>query len=98
MGQFLHGSATTTAAVRWLRETWQVVDDQIGDSTWVLGSTFSAADIYLFMLTTWLKPERGHPLRDKFPNVKRVTDGVMMRPSVQHVYENWMAEQAATIA
>ena len=79
--------------IRRLRETWQVVDDQIGESTWVLGQTFSAADIYLFMLTTWLKPERGHPSLDEFPNVKRVTDAVMTRPSVQHVYEKWIADQ-----
>ena len=41
---------------RRLRETWQVIDDQIGDRAWVLGDRFSAADIYLFMLTTWLSP------------------------------------------
>ena len=37
-----------------LRELWQVVDDAIGDDDWMLGDRFSAADIYLFMLTTWL--------------------------------------------
>ena len=39
---------------RRLRETWQVIDDQIGDSEWMLGDKFSAADIYLFMLTNSL--------------------------------------------
>ena len=39
---------------RRLRETWQVIDDQISDNQWILGQQFSAADIYLFMLTTWL--------------------------------------------
>ncbi len=38
---------------RRLRETWQVIDDQISDNQWILGQQFSAADIYLFMLTTW---------------------------------------------
>lgn len=83
--------------IRRLRETLQVIDDQIGDGNWVLGTTFSAADIYLFMLTTWLKPERGHPSRDEFPNVQRITDAVMKRPSVQHVYEKWIANQAAPV-
>ena len=40
---------------RRLRETWKVIDDQIGDNKWVLGERFSAVDIYLFMLTTWLR-------------------------------------------
>jgi glutathione S-transferase len=53
---------------RRLRETWKVIDDQIGDDEWVLGERFSAVDIYLFMLTTWLKPSRGQPSVDEFPN------------------------------
>jgi len=47
--------------IRRLSETWKVIDDQIGDNRWVLGHQFSAVDIYLFMLTTWLRPSRGHP-------------------------------------
>lgn len=77
---------------RRLRETWQVMDDQIGSNDWVLGDRFSAADIYLFMLTTWLRPARGHPTVDEFPNVKRIADKVLQRPSVQKVYEPWIAD------
>ncbi len=77
---------------RRLRETWRVVDDQIGDNEWVLGERFSAVDIYLFMLTTWLQPSRGQPSVDEFPNVKRISDAVLLRRSVQLVYEKWIAE------
>jgi len=73
--------------LRRLRETWQVVNDQIGDDEWVLGDKFSAADIYLFMLTTWLKPSRGQPSTDEFPNVKRIADAVITRPSVQRFFQ-----------
>ncbi len=79
--------------IRRLRETWQVINDQIGDNTWVLGDRFSAADIYLFMLTTWLRPSRGQPSSDEFPNVRRIADVVMNRPSVQLVYEQWISER-----
>jgi glutathione S-transferase len=79
--------------IRRLRETWKVIDDQIGDNRWVLGEHFSSVDVYLFMLTTWLRTSRGHPSTDEFPNVKRIADAVMSRPSVQLVYENWIAEQ-----
>jgi glutathione S-transferase len=78
--------------IRRLRETWKVIDDQIGDSKWILGDRFSAADIYLFMLTTWLAPSRGHPSTDEFPNVKRIAEAVARRPSVQIVYAQWIAE------
>lgn len=77
--------------IRRLRETWKVIDDQIGDNEWILGDRFSAADIYLFMLTTWLNTPREHPSTDEFPNVKRVAEAVMQRPSVQLVYEQWIA-------
>ncbi|CAN0479668.1 unnamed protein product, partial [Discosporangium mesarthrocarpum] len=53
---------------RRLRETWGVINDQIGANQWVLGERFSAADLYLFMLTTWLSPERGQPKVEEIPN------------------------------
>ena len=73
-----------------LRETWNVVNEQIGDKVWILGNRFSAVDIYLFMLTTWLKPWLGHPSVNEFPNVKRIADAVMLRPSIQCVYSDWI--------
>ena len=77
---------------RRLRETWQVIDNQISENEWVLGDQFSAADIYLFMLTTWLRPAKGHPSLSEFPNVQRVANKVKLRPSVQSVYETWIAD------
>ena len=71
---------------RRLRETWQIINDQIGENEWLLGDQFSAADIYLFMLTTWLEPSRGQPEVQDFPNVKRISDAVRLRSSVQLVY------------
>jgi glutathione S-transferase len=79
--------------IRRLRETWKVIDDQVGDNTWVLGERFSAADIYLFMLTTWTHPSLGQPSMDEFPNAKRIADAVICRPSVELVYAEWIAEQ-----
>lgn len=78
--------------IRRLRETWKVIDDQIGSNKWILGERFSSVDIYLFMLTTWLRPSRGHPSTDEFPNVRRIADAVMARPSVQLVYEHRIAD------
>jgi glutathione S-transferase len=76
-----------------LNELWQVVDNAIGDSQWILGDRFSAADIYLFMLVTWLSREHNHPAVEAFPNVARITRSVMQRPAIQLVYHSWI-EQA----
>jgi glutathione S-transferase len=74
-------------SIKRLRELWQVIDNAIGDSEWMLGQKFSAADIYLFMLTTWLSEERDHPSVEEFPNVSRVANAVLKRPAVQKVYQ-----------
>ena len=74
-------------SIKRLPELWQVIDNAIGDGEWMLGQKFSAADIYLFMLTTWLSEERDHPSVEEFPNVSRVANAVLKRPAVQKVYQ-----------
>ena len=80
-------SSAQRRGIRRLRETWKIIDDQIGDNPWVLGARFSAIDIYLFMLTTWLQPSRGQPSVEEFPNVKRIVDEALSRKSIQKVYK-----------
>ena len=70
-----------------LRELWQVVDNAIGNSRWVLGDRFSAVDIYMYMLTTWFTEEYAHPFTDEFPNVKRVAESVVQRAAVRKVFD-----------
>lgn len=72
--------------IRRLRETWQVIDAQIGANEWVLGAQFSAVDVYLFMLSTWANAALGHPPIAEFPNVQRIAEAVRLRPSVRRVY------------
>ncbi|MFQ3332045.1 MAG: glutathione S-transferase family protein [Pseudomonadales bacterium] len=94
--RFVDTSANEVSAkkrgINRLRETWKVIDDQIGDNDWVLGRCFSAVDIYLFMLTTWLNPTLGHPSTEEFPNIKRIAEAMMSRPSIQLVYAEWISE------
>jgi len=94
--RFVDTSANEASAkkrgINRLRETWKVIDDQIGDNDWVLGRCFSAVDIYLFMLTSWLNPTLGHPSTEEFPNIKRIAEAMMSRPSIQLVYAEWISE------
>jgi len=83
-------AASQRRGIRRLRETWKVIDEQIGNNKWLLGENFSAADIYLFMLTTWLRSSRGHPSVSEFPGVERIANAVAERPSTQIVYREWL--------
>ena len=78
-----------------LQELWQIVDEAIEGKDWLLGKRFSAADIYLFMLTTWLSVSHQHPTIDSFANVKRVAAKVMQRPSVRSIYASHISDIAA---
>ncbi|MEO0371668.1 MAG: glutathione S-transferase family protein [Pseudomonadota bacterium] len=80
------GDAKTRASNR-LRSVWQVVDDQLAGRDWVAGDRFSAADVHLYMLSTWFEPEAGHPTVEDFPNVARVASHVAARPSVKKVFD-----------
>ncbi|MEL6477169.1 MAG: glutathione S-transferase family protein [Pseudomonadota bacterium] len=88
-----HEPSAQRRGIRRLRETLGIVDAQIGEGRWILGERFSAADIYLFMLTTWLQPGRGQPDLAEFPNLSRIAAAVQDRPAVQHVYAEWIADQ-----
>ncbi|MGB5215629.1 MAG: glutathione S-transferase family protein [Anderseniella sp.] len=81
-----HEASVKRRSISCLRELWKVVDDAVGDNDWMLGEDFSAADIYLFMLTTWLSPAHDHPLVEEFANVHRIAIAVSKRPSVRLVY------------
>ena len=69
-----------------LREVWGHVDRAIGDRPWFVGDRFSAVDIHLHMLTTWLSPNLGHPRIAEFPSAARIAARVAARPSAQVVY------------
>ena len=86
-----HQPAVQRRSITRLKELWQVVDDAIGDNEWLLGDEFSAADIYMFMISTWISEERCHPSISTFPNVHRITEKVGQRPSVQMVYQSYFS-------
>jgi glutathione S-transferase len=78
-------SVNARSATR-LREIWSVIDNALEGKSWILGERFSAADIYMYMLTTWLSEAHGHPPLNAFPNVLRIAEAVYARPAVHAVY------------
>ena len=67
------------SAVQTRAEQWQVIEQILQYQAWLLGDTFSAADIYLMMLTTWDEDPEG--LAGRCPNVMRVAGAAAERPA-----------------
>ena len=72
------------AAEKRLNHMFDVISEQLGDRTWLLGDRFSAADLFLFMLIRW---GRGMPRPPRsIPNLKALADRVLARPTVQEAF------------
>ena len=78
-----YASVRTRAATR-LAEIWQILDDALIPGPWLLGNRFSACDVYLYMLSTWLSDE--HTPISAFPNAARCVEMVAARPEVARVF------------
>jgi glutathione S-transferase len=65
--------------------SFAVLDDALNPGPYLLGETFSAADIYLWMLAAW------HPDPPKLfasnPRVKRLVELVQARPAIARVWD-----------
>lgn len=82
-----HYDSAKARAARRLRDVWQLVDDQLDGRDWIVGDRFSAADVHLYMLSTWFEPEAGHPAVVDFPNVARVASNTAKRASIRKVFD-----------
>ena len=69
------------AAILEQRNQWKIVEDVLDNQDWLLGEKFSAADIYMLMLSTW--DEDKNEFGRMFPNVARVAKAAAERPAVQ---------------
>jgi glutathione S-transferase len=64
-----------------LNRMFDVISEQLGDKTWLLGGRFSAVDLFLFMLIRW---GRGMPRPPRsIPNLNALAERVLSRPAVQ---------------
>lgn len=73
------------AAAKRLNRMFDVISEQLGDKSWLLGERFSAADLYLFMLIRW---GRGLPRPPRtIANLKAHAERVLARPAVRKTLE-----------
>ncbi|WP_243373514.1 glutathione S-transferase family protein [Microvirga solisilvae] len=77
--------AVKEAARERLERMFDVISEQLGNKTWLVGDRFSAADLFLFMLIRW---GRGMPRPPRaIPNLNALAERVAARPAVQAVFE-----------
>lgn len=70
----------SSGALRQLEAALDHIDSALAEGPYLLGSTFSAADLYLFMVTRWCRrlPRKGWTLPNLGPHYERLSE----RPSV----------------
>ncbi len=69
---------------RHLVERWAVVEEALGSSgPWLLGETYSVADIYAMMIAQWAPDPAANFAT--FPNLDRLCDGVRARPVIARI-------------
>lgn len=73
-----HASAIRAGAVEMAREIWQVIEKGAAPNPFVLGPRFSAADLYLAVLSRWMKAEEWMPAQ--CPRIERLAQAVAARP------------------
>jgi glutathione S-transferase len=56
------------------------------EGPFIMGEKFTAADLYLFMLTVWAHPSE-HALLARCPNIARLAQAVRERPRLKAALE-----------
>ena len=65
---------------------WQVIEDALQRAgPWLLGQTFSTADIYLQMMTTWHRDPAD--LLARFPCIRKLAQAIMARKACRRANE-----------
>lgn len=77
--------AVKRTAIGGMAREFEIFADALGAGPYILGETFSAADIYAAMLASWA--ENVPALFAKHPNIKALYDRVTARPRIAKVWE-----------
>jgi glutathione S-transferase len=66
---------------------FELIDRRLAkEGPYMIGEQFTAADIYLFMLTIWAHPSERAVL-DRCPNIARIAEAVRIRPRLKAALE-----------
>lgn len=68
------------AAVTAINRSWDILAKGLGKGPWFLGKKFSALDLYVAMMATWMEDQAG--FRKKHPRIRALTDAVKARRKI----------------
>lgn len=68
------------AAVTAINRSWDILAKGQGKGPWYLGKKFSALDLYVAMMATWMEDQAG--FRKKHPRIRALTDAVKARRKI----------------
>jgi len=72
-------------ADRRLAEEWHVLEEELGRRDYLVGDTYTAADVYLWMLARWSR-HQDEPAFGR-PNLRAHWERITTRPAVARVHE-----------
>jgi glutathione S-transferase len=83
-------------AIESYQRVFDILDRRLAkEGPFLLGQNFSAADLYLFMLTIWAKPSE-RALLERCPAIARVCDYIRSRPRLKAALETHGAIKPAS--
>ncbi len=71
------------AAARDLDRQFAIVEEALGDSTFLQGERFSAADLYVMMLVDWYRPAQSRPV------LARLRERLLEEPVIRAVWQRY---------
>ena len=81
-----HSPDVVAMARQRLERVWGYMDEALDPGPYLLGTVFSACDLYVYMLTTW-HPE-GDGFLERLPNVARCVERVARRRAVRRAMKS----------
>jgi glutathione S-transferase len=79
-----HFESVQNSARDFIDYSWSLIENELGDGPYLLGSEYSVVDPYLLMLTNW--HEQPDALFDKNPKLQALCKAVRSRPAVEKIW------------
>ena len=76
--------AVKTVADSYVEMHYRIFEEALGDGPYTFADTFTALDIYVWMLAQWMPPEW---LVEVCPKINRLVESAKVRPSIAPVQE-----------
>ena len=82
-----HEAFVIAAANQRIERCWAIIEKRLqAEGPWIMGETYSALDIYAFMLSLWAKPSEADLLA-RYPGVAALAAAVRARPKLKAALE-----------